>query len=376
MSSPAIGARDKNTTNITTAFYEFIGAAVVAAPTITLLATSVISHGVIPTVALTGSALLGADGFRRFYNVAQQGKDAVKKQTTDSMKSLFMKLNPKVMYTSLGAGAGALLHVCSLGYFPAYGSIVTGAFLGLAGRNMSEPYSEPAKKKDDDGAPDLVESVRWDGGDALAPPTFTEHDEGLAGASAWETLTSGATETAHPTSPTRRVRMSRSALRASASSAAGPSAAPRPLNFLDKDGKEFWMTIGEIEYRFTNVWSAFYAFRFPENAADFEGLSSKDAYAKNLEIQETAAQDEEWEADGHQRTLLFRILGTKLAADGDARNALKTIRDFKPYEASYTNLILRRVQAWENQRVHDRRNLKQKPYIAEVTALAHIPDEL
>lgn len=383
MSSP-VRAGDKNTTDITTAWYEFIGAAVVATPTIALLATNVISHGVIPTVLLTGSALLGTDGFRRFYNVAQQGTDAVKKRTSDKMKSVFMRLNPKVMYTALGAGVGALANVCSFGYFPPYSSIITGAFVGLAGRNISEYYDDSPKKKDhdDSGVPELTSFHEDDG---LDPPTLTDHDAPLAGASAWESLTLGAPSTGahtHETefaasSPTRRARFRRSALRTAATSAAtGPSAAPRHLNFLEKDGKEFWVTIAGGEYRFTNVWSAFYAFRFPENAADFEGLSSEQAYAKNLELEETAAQNEQWNVDGFQRKAIYHILGNRLATDGDARNELKAIRDFTPYEASYTNDILQRVQAWEIQRVRDHRDLKQKAYISAVTALAHKPDEL
>lgn len=321
-------------------------------------------YGLVPYVG--AAAALGADGVRRIYNVTKVGLQGVKedgKKAWKIFKDKATSMNKK--YPAMAAGLVA-------GFFTS-GLTVATAALGCGAYVAADLYNdyiaEPGvKKKEPSGfsAPSLVVDESDD----------SEEDEALIPIreSAWVASSSyqaddGAEElyAVPPSLPQRR------ALRTHFPSV---SFSAPSLSFFDAETPataKIRVKIQSRTYTFSNIRAAFYAHRYPSQAAQFVGKNAQQAETLASSLSDDV-QDPHWREKNLQ-TMYF-VVGLRLRSDPAARAELRAMSDAQidQLNTDFNGIspILKRIREWDKRRstpVDD-------SYPRQVAALARRPDAL
>ncbi len=325
-------------------------------------------YGLVPYVS--AAAALGVDGVRRIYNVTKVGVEGVKedgKKAWKIFKDKATSMNKK--YPAMAAGLVA-------GFFTSGFTVATAA-LGCGAYVAADLYNdyiaEPGVKKKEPSGFSATRLVGDESDESEEDEPVVGSNESALGASSFYGTGDGADELyVPPASQYQRTALRRAHFR----SDSAPAAA---VNFFDAQAPATGKIRVKIQGKthiFNNIRAAFYAHRYPSQAAQFVGKNAQQAETLATQFQVSGdAQDPRWAEKNHQ-TMYF-VVGLRLRNDPAARAELRQLSDAQIDQFdtdSYNNIgpILKRIRDWDKTRTTP----VGDSYPGQVAALARRQDEL
>ncbi len=324
------------------------------------------SYGLLPYAGAT--LALGADGARRIYNVTKVGFQGVKedgKKAWKIFKEKATSMNKKYPAMAVGFTAGFF----TSGLTWATAALGFGAYAAADAYNdyVGEPASKKKKEPSGYSAPIIDESGESEEEEAVEDVDGLGDPELFPDASAYQ----GAYESYSAPRSSFQLRNRRVQFHSAASAAPAAS-------FFDAEAPatgKIRVKIGQTTYTFSNIRAAFYAHRYPSQAARFARTDSTAAEALASQLQRQGGSENPRWREINRSTMYF-VIGQRLYKDPAARAQLRGMSDLQidqiDRQFNSIGLILKQIRDWDKQRSTP----VGESYPRQVAALAHTQDEL